>query len=85
MRHSTPRVWSSRSCVENFRFAAFRLIRRPAPCEAELKDFSFPSPFTMYEPVPIEPGMIPKSPEPARIAPFRVTSRSMPSYRSSAT
>ncbi len=39
----------------------------------------------MYEPVPIEPGMMPNSPLPARIAPLRVTSRSMPSYRSSAT
>ncbi len=85
LRHSTPRVCSSRSRVVKRRFAALRLIFRPAPCEAELKNATFPRPFTMYEPVPIEPGMIPNSPEPARIAPFRVTSRSMPSYRSSAT
>ncbi|CAM5227162.1 hypothetical protein SVIOM342S_10184 [Streptomyces violaceorubidus] len=58
---------------------------RPAPCEAELKESAVPRPFTMYEPVPMEPGMIRKSPEPARFAPLRVTSRSMPSYRSSAT
>ena len=67
------------------RFAALRLIRRPAPCEAELNDATLPRPRTMYDSVPIEPGMIPKSPEPARIAPLRVTSRSIPSYRSSET
>ncbi len=60
-------------------------MRRPAPWEAELKDAALPRPLTMYEPVPMEPGMMPYSPEPARIAPLRVTSRSIPSYRSSAT
>ncbi|CAM5229523.1 hypothetical protein SVIOM342S_04354 [Streptomyces violaceorubidus] len=45
--------------MEKRRFAALRLMRRPAPWEAELKESAFPRPFTMYEPVPMEPGMIP--------------------------
>ena len=36
-------------------------------------DCSFPSPSTMKLPVPIDPGMIPSSPFPARTAPLRVT------------
>ena len=39
----------------------------------------------MYDFVPIEPGMIPMSPRPARIAPLRVTSSSSPKWTSSAT
>jgi len=69
----------------NVFFALVRLIRRPAPCEAEQNASGLPSPRTMYDPVPIDPGMMPRSPLPARIAPFRVTSTSMPSYVSSAT
>ena len=48
----------------NVRFASARLILRPAPCDAELNDAALPRPRTMYEPVPIEPGMMPSSPAP---------------------
>ena len=34
-------------------------MRRPAPCEQDLYDAGFPLPGTMYERVPIEPGMTP--------------------------
>ncbi|CPU67149.1 Uncharacterised protein [Mycobacteroides abscessus] len=39
----------------------------------------------MYEPVPMDPGMSPRSPFPARIAPLRVTTSSWPSTCSTAT
>ncbi len=63
----------------NVRLACARDIRRPAPCDAEQYASGFPRPRTMYDPVPIDPGMMPRSPRPARIAPLRVTSTSTPS------
>ena len=85
LRHSTPRVWSSRSRVENRFFAAFRLIRRPAPCEAELNDVGVAEALHDVRTGAHRARDDADSPAPARIAPLRVTSRSMPSYRSSAT
>ena len=43
-----------------------------------------PRPRTTYERAPIEPGMMPGSPRPARTAPLRVTSNSSPKCRSRA-
>ena len=37
------------------------------------KDSGFALPLTIYERAPIEPGIIPNSSKPARIAPFLVT------------
>ena len=79
LRHSTPAVCAARSAVLYVRFACPRDIRRPAPCDAEQYASRLPLPRTMYDPVPIEPGMMPRSPLPARIAPLRVTSTSTPS------
>ncbi len=50
-----------------------RESRRPAPCEHEQYDADDPRPMTMYDRVPIDPGMTPRSPVRARMAPLRVT------------
>ena len=63
-------MWSARL---NRRLASFRLIARPAPCEQVQNESAFPLPRTMKDRAPIEPGMIPRSPSPARTAPLRVT------------
>ena len=51
-------------------------MRRPAPCEQDCHDSGSPLPLTMYEPVAIEPGMMPSSPARALVAPLRVTHKS---------
>jgi tRNA-splicing ligase RtcB len=76
---------STRSSNVNLRLASLRDILRPAPCEAELKASGLPLPRTMYEHVPIEPGMMPMRPASALIAPFLVTKTFSPKWISSAT
>ena len=58
------------SCVM-FDFAFVRLIFLPAPCEAELIEFSTPLPFTINPGAVIEPGIIPSTSFPAGVAPLR--------------
>ena len=48
------------------------------PCEQLAKLSGFPSPRTMYERAPIDPGMMPSSPFFALTAPLRVRMRSSP-------
>src|SRR5699024_4989599 len=79
LRHSTPAVCAARSAAVNRLRAAVRDMRRPAPWDADQYEAGLPRPRTTYEPVPIDPGMRPSSPVPARIAPLRVTTSSVPS------
>ena len=76
LRHSTPRVSRSWSDLLKRLRAALRDIARPAPWLQLSKLSGSPLPRTMYERAPIEPGMMPISPLPARTAPLRVTQTS---------
>ena len=60
--------------------AFVRENRRPAPCGAELKLIGFSLPTTMYDLVPIEPGIIAQLSFLAMIAPLRVIHALLPKW-----
>ena len=79
---AVARAWSSN--VKR-RFASWRDMARPAPCEQVSNESALPLPRTIKDFAPIDPGIMPSSPAPARTAPLRVSHTSFPKWRSLVT